>query len=400
MKFFYKAKKKTAETVTGHISAQSQSEAIELIHQLGLIPMEVDADSSDITANQAKGIKKIKAKELYFFTRQLANLLKSGLSLLRALTLIEEQIINKYFRSVIGHIAEEVKNGKNFSDALSAFSHIFSEMYLSMVKAGEESGDLYSTLIRLSEHQKKQRELISKVRASLAYPLFMAFVGFFTVYYVIAFVFPKMVVLFQNIDPMPLPTLLMMDISQFMSDGWLWILSGITIVIFSLRFWMQSKFGRILSSRFILSLPLIGQMILKSELARFSSTLVLLMKSGISLIKALDIVVPILSNESLKKYFIDAKAHLISGGSLGESIKGVKEFPPMMGYLISVGEESDSLEDVFSEISDSYQEDVEEKIKILTALFEPAMILFIGLIIGFIVFAMLLPIFQMDMIMQ
>ncbi len=400
MNFFYKAKKKSAETVTGSISAHNETEAVELIHQLGLIPVEVVAEKYEVKVEDFSANKRASFKDLYFLTKQLANLLKSGVSLMKGLSLIIEQIQNKHFKSVVSRVEQEVKNGKSFSSALAMFPAIFSDMYIAMIHAGEESGNVYESLTNLSGHQKKQREIRSKIRAALAYPLFMAVVGFATVYYIIVFVFPRMIVLFENLESMPVPTVLMIEISRVLSKNWGWVLVSVGVLLFLLHLLYHSRKGRSLFSNIILKLPVFGEVVLKSELARFSSALVMLLKSGVSLTRALDIAIPILGNELIKVQLYQAKENLIAGGSLGESIKQLKGLPPMLGHLVSVGEESDSLEEVFTEISESYEQETEEKIKILTTLFEPCMILIIGLMIGFIVFAMLLPIFQMDTLMQ
>ncbi len=400
MKFFYKAKKKTAETVTGSIFAQNEMEAIELIHQLGLTPVEVKPETIEVKFEDFDANKKVRHKDLYFFTKQLANLLKSGVTLLRGISLIEEQIQDKYFKTVIFNVFEQVKNGKPLSSALAKFPKIFSSMYIAMIHAGEESGNIFESLMNLAVYQKKQRDIHSKIRAALAYPLFMTTVGIATIYYIIAFVFPRMAVLFESLESIPKPTLIMIEVSHFLSQNWLGLLCVFTAVIFGMRLFQNSKKGKSFLSNFILKIPFVGEIVLKSELGRFASTIVMLTKSGVSLTRSLDITIPILSNELVKTQLYGAKEHLLSGGSLGESIQELKNFPVMMGHLISVGEESDSLEDVFSEIAETYEQETEEKIKIFTALFEPMMILFIGLIIGFIVFAMLLPIFEMDLMMH
>jgi len=399
--YIYKAKKSTAETVTGKISAHSQDEAIDLINQLGFSPVSVVEESE---REGAKSIdvgkpRKIKIKELHVFSRQLANLLKSGVSLLRALGIIEEQTQNPYFKKVISQVAWDIKNGKSFSDSLAVYPHIFSSLFITMVNAGEESGNLYAMLVNISTYQRRQEEILSKVRTALAYPGLMAVMGVASVYFILTFVLPKMTSLFDSIgDAMPLPTVILLNVSEVLSKGGVWIIIGVLGIAYSISRWSQSKKGRVVMSRFLLSLPLFGEVILKTELARFCRTLVLLSKSGVSILKSLQISIPILSNELIKGHLMRCKDDLEGGGSFGESIKNSKEIPSMMGHLIAVGEESGNLEGVLEEIADSYEQETDETIKIMTTLLEPIMILVVGLVIGFIVFAMLLPIFQVDIL--
>jgi len=401
--FIYTAKKDTAETVSGKINASSQDEAVDLISQLGLHPVTLQAQEEDVGEDLSEvGRKqKVRTKELYVFSRQLANLLKSGITLLRALSIIEEQTHNAYFKKVISHINSNVKNGRSFSESLTVFPHIFSTLYITMVNAGEESGNLQEMLVNIAIYQRKQEEVRSKVKTAMVYPALMATVGIGTIYFVLTFVLPKMAGLYDSIgDSLPLPTVILLNVSQILNKGWLIVLVGICLLTLSVKQWVQSEHGKVAASRFVLHMPLFGEIILRAELSRFCRTLVLLLKSGVSIIKALDITIPLLSNELIKKHFEKCNDELIAGGSFGESIKESKEIPAMFGYLIAVGEESGSLNEVLADISDSYEQETDEKIKIMTTLLEPIMILVIGLLVGFIVFAMLLPIFQVDMLVS
>jgi len=399
--YAYKAKKGTAETVVGQITAETEDEAIDLISQLGLLPVSLQAEDADGSVVDIGRPKKVGIKELYVFSQQLANLLKSGVTLLKSLTIIEQQTQHAYFKKVITRIAWSVKNGKSFSDSMAEFPRIFSPLYISMAHAGEESGNLQEMLRNVSIYQKKQDEVISRVRMALVYPLFMGGVGVVTVYFILTFVLPRMAPLFDSLGTdLPLPTLIMLNISAFLTKGWWILLIAIVGLSLSLYRWQQSQAGKRVISRMLIHLPLMGPIILKTELARFARSFVLLLKSGISIVNSLQIAIPILGNELIKNYLLKCKEDLISGGSLGESIQQFEEIPSMMGHLISVGEESGNLNEVLTELANTYEQEADEKIKLMTTLFEPIMILLIGIIIGFIVFAMLLPIFQMDALVQ
>ncbi|MCA9405629.1 MAG: type II secretion system F family protein [Candidatus Omnitrophica bacterium] len=398
--YVYTAKKSTAETVNGQINAKNQDEAIDLINQLGLLPVSVEEQGAQ-RAPEIRRHKPIKSKELYIFSRQLANLLRSGVTLLRALTIIKDQTSHVYFKTVLTHIIMEVQNGRPLSQSLNLYPKIFSNLYVTMVKAGEESGNLEQMLLNIAEYQHSQDEIKSKVRMAMAYPLLMAVVGIATVYFILAFVLPKMSGLFETIgDSLPLPTMILMGLSAFLSRWWFILLPGLIAGIVALNYFRKSPAGKAFFSRTLLSTPLFGEIILKSELSRFCRTLLLLIKSGMSIIKALEISIPILSNDLIKEHLYRCNQRLIAGGSFGEEIRKTKALPDMMGHLISVGEETGSLHDVLQDIAISYEEETKEKIKVMTTLLEPLMILVIGAVIGFMVFAILLPIFQMDVLSQ
>jgi len=396
--FLYRAKNNTADTVSGQISAHTEEEAIDLINQLGLLPVSIEQQKDGKVSTEQK-IQKVKSKELFVFSRQLANLLRSGVALLKSLTIIEEQTNNPYFRNVISNIRWGIKEGKTFAESLAAFPNIFSSLYVTLVNAGEESGNLQEMLVNVAEYQRRQEKIIGKVRTALAYPLLMAVVGAGTVYFILTFVIPKMGGLFENIGGnLPLPTVILLSISNILGKAGIFILAILIGVVFFGKRWIKTEQGKMAISRMSLRLPIFGEIILKTELARFSRTLVLLLRSGVNILKALSTATPTLNNELIKGQLEKCRGDLETGGSFGESLQESDEIPKMMGHLISVGEESGNLNDVLTEIADTYEQESNESIKLITTLLEPIMILAVGLVVGFIVFAMLLPIFQIDVL--
>lgn len=390
--FVYRAKKSSAETVSGQISAQTKDEAIDLISQLGFLPISVEPQVLKTVQPSP-----LKSKELFIFSRQLANLLKSGLPILRALKIVGEQTKHIYFQHVIFMLAEQIRNGRSFSESLTLYPKIFSPLYVTMIQAGEESGSLHDILYSLALHQQRQEEIKSKVKTAMVYPSLMAVVGAGTVLFILCFVLPKMAGLFSSLgDNLPLPTVILLTLSRFFNKAWIFILLVSLMIGIGVYRWVRSTQGQLIFSRIILRLPLFGDVILKSELARFAATLSLLIKNGVPIVRALQTAIPVLNNNSLKSQMMESKDYLVSGRSLGEGIAQVKEIPPLLSQLINVGEESGNLVEVLKDAAENYEQEVNEKVKIMTTLLEPIMILIIGLIVGFMVFAMLLPIFQID----
>lgn len=197
-----------------------------------------------------------------------------------------------------------------------------------------------------------------------------------------------------------MPTVILLKISHGLNQNAIWTLVGLLLIVVGVRQWLQSTNGKIFISRALLGLPLFGGIILKSELARFCRTMVLLHKGGVSIIRALEISIPIMSNAVIKASLMLCKEELVAGGSFGEGIKKIKSLPVMMGHMISIGEETGNLNDVLNEIAENYENETNEAIKTMTTLLEPMMILAVGVVIGFIVFAILMPIFQMDVFTQ
>lgn len=397
--FVYKAKKDTAETVSGQITASSQDEAIELINQLGLLPVSVEEKKTEEALADIKDNKSVKIRDIYVFSKQLSNLLKSGLTLLRALAILNEQTSDPYFKRVITYISTQVRNGRSFSDTLMMFPKIFSPLYITMTKAGEESGNLPEMLNNVATYQKSQTEITHKVTMALVYPALMLTVGTLTIYIILTFALPKMIGLFQSMGTdLPLPTVILLAVSSVLNKGWAVILIFLLGFIFLIRRYLQTKKGKRDMALLSLKFPLFGPIILKTEIARFSRTLDLLLKSGVSIIRALEVTIPVIKNEIIREGFDKCKNELVTGGAFGEGILEIPHVPKMIGHLIAVGEESGNLNEVLADISSTYEQETSEQIKVMTTLLEPLMILLVGGVVAFIVFAMLLPIFQIDIL--
>ncbi len=397
--YVYKAKKESAETVMGQVSAENQDEAIELIHQLGLLPVSVEESTS--AGQLVREIKstRVKGKETYIFSKQLASLIKSGVPLLQALEVIARQTKNQTFAKAIRDIMSGVRNGRSLSSCLSDYPQIFSTLYVAMVRAGEESGNLREMLFRLAEHQKSQEEISSKVRSALAYPAFMLLIGISTVIFILTFVMPKISVMFKDLgQELPWPTVVVLGISHVIRTAGIGGIVAALFLVLAVSRWSQTQQGRLAVSRIVLAIPFLKTFFLRVDLARFCRTLALLLKSGLPILRAIEVAVPTLNNNFVKRDILACVQGLTAGNSLGSCLRQSSLVPDMMSQLISVGEESGSLTESLADIAESYEQDINEAVKFMTTLLEPIMILSVGVVIGFIVFAMLLPIFQMDLL--
>lgn len=397
--FTYKAKKGPEEVVEGTVDALSEKEAIEKISLLGYLPLSLK--SSEKPSEQERYIApirkegRVRSRHITLFSRQLAGLLKAGVPILGSLNIIAEQSESHVFSDILKQIHKTVKEGNTFSAALAAHSKIFNPLYIAMIRTGENSGVLPEVLNRISEYRTKEEEALSRFRMALAYPLLMAIVGIGTIVFMLTFVMPRLMKLFGNLGQnLPLPTRILISVSNFLQQWWLWV--GIVVVIWYLRRRLSSERSRRVLSAWVLRLPIFGSFILKAEIARFSRTLELLLKSGITILRAIDVAIPVVSNEIIKEQIYKSLKELEQGGSFGRSLKNSHIFPPFVSNLLLVGEESGKLTDALAEIASSYERDTDEATKTMTNLLEPAMILVMGAIVGFIVIAMLLPIFEIN----
>ena len=396
--YFYKAKKDAANAITGQINAQNEEDALDIIHQLGLIPVTIEESNAEGVLFRDIREVRVAGKELYLFSKQLANLLKSGVTLLKALEVLAQQTKSVYFSKVLDEVSIGVKSGRSFSACLSDYPSVFSPLFVAMVRAGEEMGKLRQMLNSVADFLKAQEEFSSKVRSAMVYPVFMLVIGISTVIFILTFVMPKMSVIFTDAgQSLPLPTRIVMNISQFFKQYGIGavVLGAISFLAFNR--WRATTRGSIIVGQFLLNLPGVRGFILKVDLARFSRTMSLLLESGLSIIRSIEMAVPTMHNPQLKMDLLLCVQNLAAGENLGTSLAKSNFIPPMMVQLITVGEESGNLQESLRDISESYEADINETTKLITTVLEPLLILAVGAVVGLIVFAMLLPIFSMDL---
>jgi len=417
--FKYRAKEKQGETIEGVIEAATKDEAVEKVSQLGYIPVRIEQTTAEkkkestdtVPGASAKGGSKpmpgvalkgrVSGKEITAFGRQLASLIRSGVPILRAIGIISEQSENPVFKRMLLQIYDDVKNGAPFSQSLGKYPSFFPPLYVALVAAGEFSGNLDQSLLRVTEYRQKQEEILSRVRSSLIYPALMALTGAGTIIFMLAFVMPRLLGIFSRLGgELPLPTKILIQISQWARDPWIWGIAVVVSLLVIMQFRKKNTQKSLALSRFILGLPVLGAFTLKIQIARFTRTMELLIKSGIPVINTIQTAAPVVSSLVLRDELLKCLKDIKEGGSFGKSLKKSKRFPNFMTNLLSVGEESGRLDEALGEIANFYERESDEAVRIFTSLLEPLMILGMGLVVGFIVIAMLLPMFEINMMVK
>ncbi len=405
--FEYTALSKSGKSLAGIIDADSSVAARQKLRHDGIYPVTI---KESVARGKVVGGRKfvlpsfagkVKSDELHSFTRQLATLVNAGIPLVGALDTLVRQIYNPALKKIVAQIKESVNEGNSLTVAMAEHPKLFSKVYVNMVRAGEASGSLDVVLDRLAEFGERQQALQSRFKAALAYPVFMAVVGSLVLFSLVAFVVPKITEVFVEMQQtLPLPTVILLWVSHFLQSYWWVLLVLLTLLGFSLRRFVMSERGGYLWDRMLLRLPVLGSINLKIALARFSRTLSSLMQSGVSLLVALQIVRNIVNNQLLAEVIDEAIEDIQKGKSMTGSLSGSSWFPPMVVQMLSVGEQSGSLETMLGKVADVYEREVETKIMAFTALLEPTMILFMGAAVGFIVISILLPIFEMNQMIR
>lgn len=400
--FRYSAYKPGGSEVTGTIEANNPVEAKQRLKKDGLYPKEIA--SADEAASR-KGLqlfrKKVALPELSLMTRRLATLLGSSVPVYEAITTLYEQEKPGELRKMLSRVRDRLAEGTSLAKSLAAEPQIFSDSYIGMVSAGEASGALEVVLERLAEFLEDQDAVRSKVVTSLAYPILMVVVGTGVMLFLLAFVVPKIVTVFEESKAtLPLITIILIKVSNLVRKGW-WALLILGFAISAaLKKVKQNEALCHKRDRFLLKLPLIGPLWQRLILSRFAKVLGLLLMSGVPVIKAIEITGEAIVNREYRFFLMEASEELIQGGSLSASLKKSPLFPPLLVHMVAVGEKGGELEKMLIKAGEAFEKEFEAAVSRFMALLEPLLVLGMGLCVGIVVLAVLLPIFQLNQLVK
>lgn len=401
MQFRYKAKKSLNEIIEGKIEAETLEQAVEQLGLQGIIPVvvEPEAEASSSAAFKTEALNLRLAgwglKKVILFTRKLYNLSKANVELLSALRLIGQETKDLREKLLLDDIIENIKGGMNFSQCLGRYPEYFPLLYINIIRTGESSGQLKDSFAQLLNYLERLENLRMKVRQALAYPVFMIFVGIATVFIMLTFILPRLVSMFEDFQAaLPLPTRILLATSAVFRKYW----PAALIFLFFFFIVLQKRYGgrAKLLSYFKYRLPLVKNLVYKQAVANFSTSLSLLLRSGVNLLAALGIATPVIGNPKYIIQLEQVRQDIKEGASFSQALGKFTIFPDFFLQMVRVGEEGGRLDTILQDIADSYEQEIESDLKIISALIEPAIILILGLIIGGMVLAVLLPIFNIN----
>ena len=407
----YRGYKADGASATGIVDAESPKVARLKLRKDGVFPTEmaeqegatktvIPRSSSQLIAGVARS-PVLTVSDVALMTRQLATLLVAGLPLVDALGVLMDQTEKKGVKGLLADVREAIRGGASYSAVLERYPRDFSSIYVHMVRAGEASGALDQILFRLAEFLEKQLALKNKVTNAILYPAIMLVVGTLVLFFLVTFVVPKITAVFAHSkQALPWPTIVLMEISQFCSDYWMVLLAGILIGIWGLRRFKKTETGRVLADRLLLQLPLIGQVARMVSISRLASTLATMLSSGVQLLEALDVSRRVMNNRVLEQAVEEARQNIREGETIAEPLKRSGQFPPLVTHMIAVGEKSGEMEEMLRRIGQIYDGEVDRVITRFTSLLEPIMIVVMGVVVLFIVVAILLPIFEMGQMVR
>ena len=392
--FTYKGRS-SAGAVTGEIEADTRQAASAALRQKGVMATEVK--EKKVKAPGEKKIKgSVKDKELAIFTRQFSVMIDSGLPIAQALNILAEQSESKPLRECTTVIAKEIESGSTLAEAFRKFPKIFDDLFTNLIEAGESGGVLDVVLQRLSGYIEKAAALKSKVKSAMVYPITIISVAVLVVAFMMIFIIPTFAKMFKDLgQELPLPTAVVLWLSDLFR-GWWWAMAGgVYGFIRAFKMYYATDKGSMVVDTYALKVPVVGMLIRKVAVARFTRTLGTLISSGVAILEALRITARSAGNRVVEKSVMAARTAVAGGRTLTEPLRQSPVFPPMVVHMISVGETTGALDTMLSKIADFYEEEVDNAVGALTSLLEPLMIVFLGVCVGGIVVAMYMPIFKM-----
>ncbi len=400
--YTYQAKQGPTQVVEGTIQATSQDEVVSRLLSQGLVPMAIliTAEHLDEHPERTRRLR-MSGKERRMFTRQLTSLLRAKVELVPAVTILKDQSPSRAVRLLLDDLEQQMREGHPFSEAVARHPRVFSTLFLSAIRAGEAAGKLDDVLLKLVEFDEQQEQLESRLKGALAYPILLLLVGVGCLGFFIWIVVPRMAGLFAQLGgALPWPTRMLISVSEGLSRDWPWALVAIVSGGLFLQRARRLPIVVALAERVLKRLPLTRDLLEARQVGRFTRTLQLLLHSGLPVFQAMDAARPTLGSAAMEARMQKAQEQVKRGESIADSLRAARCFPPLVTHMIAVGESAGTLVDVLDEMASYYERLLDETLRIATALVEPLMIVVMGVLVGFCVLAMVLPVFQMTQLVR
>ncbi|HYM64893.1 MAG TPA: type II secretion system F family protein [Candidatus Sulfotelmatobacter sp.] len=395
MQLRYKAASKDGKLVQGLLDAKDIQEAAEYLRTKELIPVDISKVDNKPWANLPM-FNKVKTTDLVLFTRQLSSMLSSGLTLMKGLDILKDQIQNPSMSEVVSTVINDVQEGKTFSEALSKHPKVFTPIYVSIIKAGETSGLLDKVLSRLADNLEKQEKLKSTVKGALMYPVIVIILMVVVMIVMMVFVIPQLTVLYTNLNvPLPLPTQIVVGISNFLIAGWPIVLGVAGLGFYGFRKWAKTENGEAIIDATLLKLPVFGKLITQTILAEFSRTFGLLVGTGTLVVESLNETADTTGNVIFSEAIKDVSKQVEKGVTIGDAMSYYPLFPPLLIQLIRVGEQTGKIDETLGKASEYFEREVDQTVKTLTTAMEPFIMIVLGIGVAFLIISVITPIYSL-----
>jgi type IV pilus assembly protein PilC len=394
--FKYSGKNRAGVVQKGEIEANDRNAAVTALRQKQILVTSIKPQSRQLSLKLPGGGGTVREREIVIFTRQLATMIDAGLPLVQCLDILSRQALNKTFGAVIGRVKTDVESGDSFADALRKHPKVFSDFFNNMVEAGETGGILDTILARLAVYMEKAQALKGRVKSAMVYPAAIVSIAVLVIVFLMLYVIPVFAEMFESFGgTLPAPTKLVMDLSAFTRAYILYVIPAVAVGVYLFRRFYRTERGKRLVDALMLKAPVVGPLIQKIAVAKFTRTLGTLVSSGVPIIDGLQITARTAGNKVVEDAVLAIISSIKEGQTISEPLGKQAIFPPMVVQMIEVGENSGALDMMLNKIADFYDEEVDAAVAGLTSLMEPALMVFLGVTIGFVVVAMYLPIFKM-----
>ena len=396
--FAYKARSFKGEPVSGFLEAESETAVATALRGKNLFIIDIRPAAGKDREISLRGIsrKRVSQRNLAIFCRQFAAMIGAGLPVFQALNILALQAENPYFRGALGKVVEHVEGGMSLAEAFSLFPQVFPPVFTSMIEAGEVSGTLEEVLERLALHFEKEHELREKVRSALTYPTIVLVIAFLAVGVLMTFVVPTFVRILNDLNvPLPLPTRMLLGMSEFLKRFWYLVLAALVAGAAGLRYFFgATAWGREVWDHFVLRLPVVGMLVRKVIVARFARTLATMVRSGVPILTALEVVEKTTGNTVIARAIRETRENVSEGGAIAGLLEKSGVFPLMVTRMIAVGEETGALEELLEKVAAFYDQDVAAAVGRLVPTIEPVLILGLAFVVGSIILSILVPLFS------
>ena len=399
--FKYTAVSNKGELINSTYAGGDQSQVLQILREKQYQPVRIEElnDKRDVKELKIL-IQKVTYKDLAVYCRQFYTMLNAGVTIIKALDILQQQTENKRLKEITRDIYKTVQKGRTLSEALKDYRDVFPELFIHMVEAGEVSGKLDSIMDRMASHFEKENKIRSKVKSAMIYPIVLAVISVVIVVFLLTFIMPMFFKMFEDSGvALPLPTRMLLGLSKAIRGYWYILLPGILAVVYVIRKYFKTDKGRFEWDRFKLRLPVIGKTVTKIITSRFTRTLSTLLSSGMPLLQAMEVVARVAGNRVAAKGIMEVREEMRRGMDLAGPIRRTGLFPPMVDSMIRIGEESGTMDELLEKTAAFYDDEVEAALQKMVSLMEPLMILIMGAVVGFIVISIALPLFSMvDMV--
>ena len=394
--FTYRGRARGGRLITGQAEANTPLAVAAQLREQRIMATSVREKPEPVRLRIPGFGGKVKDKDLTVFTRQIATMINAGLPLVQSLEVLASQQPNKQFKRILTKIRENVEGGSTFAASLKQHPAVFTPLYMSMVEAGEAGGFLDTVLNRLAGYIEKTMTLRRKVKGAMIYPVTIITVAVAVVIFLLIFVIPTFKTLFEGFGAaLPLPTRIVLELSRLVRTHVVTVLGALVGAVFGLRFYYRTEKGKKVIDSLLLRLPIIGQLIRKVSVAKFTRTLGTLVSSGVPILDGLNITARVAGNKVVEEAILKTRSSIAEGKTIADPLGASGIFPPMVVQMISVGEQTGALDSMLAKIADFYDAEVDQAVANLTTLLEPLMIVFLGVVVGGVIIAMYLPIFKL-----